>query len=234
MLRQLVLALLLANALLLAAQWGWFDRLTGGAGGSPTQREPDRLQRQLNPALVQILSPEAASAALGAAAQEVAAASAAAAARCLEAGPFADADAQAVERSLREAGLAAGSWQARKSEDNGSFMVYMGRYPDRELLQRKQEELKGLKLESEELSAAPDLPPSLLPGLSLGRFDGQPAADAALAGMLKHGVRTARVISLRPAQSRTTLRVPAADPATRSRLAGLRLPAGLGFVACAA
>ena len=82
MLRRVVLALVLANALLLAAQWGWFDRLTGSAAGNSAQREPDRLQRQLNPEGVQILSPEAASTALGAAAQVVAAASAAAAARC--------------------------------------------------------------------------------------------------------------------------------------------------------
>ena len=231
--RRVLLALVLANALLLAAQWGWFDRLTGGAAGNPPQREPDRLQRQLNPERVQILSPEAASAALGAAAQAVAASQAAAAARCLEAGPFASADAEAVERSLREAGLAAGSWLARKTEDSGSFMVYMGRYPDRELLQRKQDELKRLKLDAEALRAAPDLPPGLLPGLSLGRFDSKPAADAALADMLKHGVRTARVVMLRPAQSLTSLRVPAADPATRTRLAGLRLPAGPGFVVCA-
>ena len=230
MLRRVVLALLLANALLLAAQWGWFDRLTGGAGGSPTQREPDRLQRQRQPERVQILSSEAASAALGAAAQVVAAASAAAAARCLEAGPFASADAEAVERSLREAGLAAGSWLARKSEDSGSFMVYMGRYADHEALQHKQDELKRLKLDAEELRGTPELQP----GLSLGRFDNKPAADAALAGMLRHGVRTARVITLRPAQSQTSLRLPAADPATRTRLAGLRLPAGPGFVLCAA
>ena len=112
-------------------------------------------------------------------------------------------------------------------------MAYMGRYPDRELLQRKHDELKRLKHEAEELRASPDLPPGLLPGLSLGRFDSRPAADAALAGMLKHGVRTARVVMLRPAQELTLVRVPAADPATRTRLTGLRLPSKQGFVACA-
>ena len=113
-------------------------------------------------------------------------------------------------------------------------MVYMGRYPDRELLQRKHDELKRLKHEAEELRASPDLPPGLLPGLSLGRFDSRPAADAALAGMLKHGVRTARVVMLRPAQELTLVRLPLADVATRARLAGLRLPAlsKSGFVAC--
>ncbi len=240
MLRVLALALLLANALLLAAQWGWFDALTGGTSAqarAAQQREPERLQRQVAPDAVHILSPQAASAALGAAAasaaQAAAAASSAAAARCLEAGPFSGTELAVAERSLRDAGLvagaAAGNWVNRKTDDSGAFMVYMGRYLDRDLLQRKHDELKRMKLDAEDLRGMPDLQP----GLSLGRFDSKPAADAALARMVLRGVRTARIVTLRPAQELTLLRVPVADAATRARLAGLRLPSGPGFVACA-
>jgi hypothetical protein len=90
-------------------------------------------------------------------------------------------------------------------------MIYMGRYPDRELLLRKQEQLKRLKLPVDELrdNAA------LQPGLSLGRFDSKPAADAALARMVQRGLRTA-------------------DATLRARLAGLTMPSGPGFVDCAA
>lgn len=232
MLRALALALLLANALLLAAQFGVFDRLTGG--NAAAQREPERLQRQLNPEGLRILSPQAASAALAAAAasaaQAAAAASSALVPACLEAGPFAGAEADTAERTLRDAGLPTGSWQALKSEDGGAYMVYMGRYADRETLLRKQEEVKRRKLEVEELRGAPELQP----GLSLGRFASKAAADTALAAMGRRGVRSARVITLRAAQSHTVLRVPAADATQRARLAGLRLPSGPGFVACAA
>jgi hypothetical protein len=239
-LRALVLALLLADAVLLAAQWGLVDALTGGISASvraAQQREPERLQRQVAPDALHILSPQAATAALAAAvasaAQAAAAASSAAAARCLEAGPFSSTEQTAAERSLRDAGLVAGAeagnWAVHKAGDSGAFMVYMGRYADRNLLQRKHDELKRMKLEAEDLHGLSNLQP----GLSLGRFDSKAAADAALARMVQRGVRTAHVITLRPAQALTLLRVPVADAATRARLAGLRLPSGPGFVACA-
>ncbi len=221
MLRSLALVLLLANALLLAALTGLFD----GLGGTK-DREPERLQRQHQPGLVRVLDPQAASAALLAAS---AASSAQAAPACLEAGPFSDADAATAERTLREAGLAAGAWQAQRSDDSDAFLIYMGRYADRETLQRKLAELKRLKLDGEDVRG----PPALQPGISLGRFDSQDSANAAMAQMAQRGVRTARVVTLRQAQSQTVLRVPAADAVLRARLAGLQLPSGPGFLPCA-
>ena len=225
MLRTLALVLLLANALLLAALTGVFD------GAAPKgEREPERLQRQHQPGLVRILGPQAASAALAAASAQAAAASSAQALACLEAGPFSATDAEAAERTLREAGLTAGAWQVQRQDDPGAFMIYMGRYADREMLQRKLAELKRLKIDGEDLRGAPELQP----GISLGRFDDQASANAAMAQMAQRGLRTARVITLRQAQSQTVLRVPAADATLRARLAGLQLPSGPGFLPCAA
>ena len=233
MLRLLALCLLVGNALLLAAQFGVFDRLVAAGAAQPPQREPERLQRQVNPQAVRILPPQAASAALAeaaaATAQAAAAASRARALACLEAGPFGAAEAVAAERTLRDAGLAPASWQALSRDDSGSFIVYMGRYAERELLQRKLDELKRLKIDAEELQGAP----ALQPGLSLGRYDERAAADAALATLAERGVRTARVVTLRAPQQQTMLRVAAADAATRARLAGLAMPSGPGFVDCA-
>ena len=225
MLRTLALMLLLGNALLLAALTGLFD-----GAGALGEREPARLQSQQQPALVRILGPQAASAALAAASAQAAAASSAQALACLEAGPFSAADAAAAERTLSEAGLAPGAWQARRQDDSGAFMVYMGRYADRETLQRKLGELKRLKLDGEDLRGVPELQP----GIGLGRFDSQASADTALAQLAQRGLRSARVITLRQAQSQTVLRVPAADAPTRARLAGLQMPSGPGFVPCAA
>ena len=228
MLRIVALVLLLANALLLSATlFGGFDMLSDGALGAQAQREPQRLQRQVDPGAVQILSPQAASAALAAAAASAAETAAqAAAAACLEAGPFNDADADAAERTLRDAGVAAGSWQTRKTEVSGVFMVYMGRYTDPEILQRKREELRRRKVEAETISDAADLQP----GLNLGRFDDKRSADAALASLMQRGVTSAKVITLRPAH--TMIRFGAPDAATRARLAGLPMPVGPGFVNC--
>lgn len=227
MLRLLALVLVLANVLLLAAQLGVFEPLTA-ASHAPRQREPERLQRQVHPEWVQVLPPDAASAALRAAAAS--ASQTAQPGACLEAGPFADTEAEAAQRTLRDAGIAAAAWVAIRTEDDGAYMIYMGRYTDRELLLRKQEQLKRLKLPADELrdNAA------LQPGLSLGRFDNKPAADAALARLVQRGLRTARVVTLRPAQSQTLLRMPAADATLRARLAGLKMPSGPGFGDCAA
>jgi len=227
-LRIVALVLLLANVLLLSATLlGGFDLLSDGATGAQAQREPQRLQRQVDPGAVQILSPQAASAALAAAAASAAeTAVQAAAAACLEAGPFNDADADAAERTLRDAGVTAGSWQTRKNEVSGVFMVYMGRYTDPETLQRKREELRRRKVEAETISDAADLQP----GLNLGRFDDKRSADAALAWLMQRGVTSAKVIMLRPAH--TMIRFGAPDAATRARLAGLPMPVGPGFVNC--
>ena len=234
MLRILAIVLLVGNALLLAAQFGLFDRLTGADNAQAPQREPERLLRQVDPQSVRILSPQAASAALAAATASATttaaqAASTARAQACLEAGPFNAGEAEVAQRSLRDAGLAPGSWQTLSTEDSGAFMVYMGRYADRETLQRKLDEVKRMKLDAEELRGKPELQP----GLNLGRFDQRAEADAALAKMVQRGARSARVVTLRAAQSQILLRLPAADAATRARLAGLTLPSGPGFVACA-
>ena len=149
---------------------------------------------------------------------------------CLQAGPFAAADAETAQRTLQNAGLPAGSWQALTSDGGGAYMVYMGRYTDPKLLQRKHDELARRKVVADDLR---DIP-ALQPGLSLGRFETREDADAALARFAKRGVRTARVLTLQQAQAQTLLRLPAADATLRARVAGLRLPSGPGFVACAA
>lgn len=222
MLKALLLLLLLANALLLAANLGVLPPL---AGLGAAQREPERVQRQQQPELLQLLPAEAASAALREAAASAAESRASV---CLEAGPFAGADAETAERALREAGIAGTAWQAIRAEGNGDYLIYMGRYTDRELLLKKLEQVQRLRLEVEELRE----PAELRPGLSLGRYASQAAADAALARMAQRGLRSAKVVELAKPQSQTLLRLPAADGVLRARLAGLALPKGSHFAPC--
>ena len=129
MLRILAIVLLVGNALLLAAQFGLFDRLTGADNAQALQREPERLARQVDPQSVRILSPQAASAALAAATASATttaaqAASTARAQACLEAGPFNAGEAEVAQRSLRDAGLAPGSWQLADPGHRGQWRLH--------------------------------------------------------------------------------------------------------------
>jgi hypothetical protein len=218
MLRWVVALLLLANLGFYAWHQGWLDAVL--ATSSLGDREPERLARQVRPEAVKLLSRHGASGVAAAAATTA----------CLEAGPYDDEALGAAEGALRGAGLPAGGWQATSEEKPGVWLVYMGRFADRETLQRKQAELQRLRVPFEEVRGAAELDG----GLSLGRFGDRAAADAALAQFTQHGVRTARVVMLAPPQRMHLLRVQHAGPALQAQLKGLKAPAlGAGFRPCA-
>lgn len=219
MLRALIVALLLANLAFFAWTQGWLDSVVGVR--SIGDREPERLLRQVRPELIRILPADAAS---GAASEPASTALA-----CFEAGPFTDAEISAAQAAVQTA-LPAGSWAAVKTEQPGTWLVYMGRYADREALTKKEDELKRRKAVYEEINA----PPALAPGLSLGRFEQRAAAATALEQFTQQGIRTARVVELAPASNRHVLRVEKADTALATQLATLKADAlGKGFAACA-
>ena len=214
MLRALIVALLLANVAFFAWTQGWLDAFVGVR--STGDREPERLQRQVRPELIRILP-------------DTGGAVAAAALACFEAGPFTDGEIGAAQTAA-QAALPAGSWTTVRTEQPGTWIVYMGRYASREALTKKEDEIKRRKLPYEEIGE----PPALAPGLSLGRFDQRPAAVQALAQFTAQGVRTARVVELAPASIRHVLRIDQADAALSTQLAALRADAlGKGFAACA-
>jgi cell division septation protein DedD len=211
-LRVVVALLLLANLAFFAWTRGWLDPTFP----APThgQREPERLAAQVRSETVTVLAPSAASEALAAAA----AASAAAKRVCLVAGPFADAEIAAAEAAMSAASLPAGSWSREQAQAAGpGWAVYIGRFPDRELMRARADELRRLGFRVEEAAGA-----GLVPGLVLGRHDAREAADAALAEAQAKGLRTARVIELPPPPARHYLRASAADPELQAQLAGLK------------
>jgi hypothetical protein len=215
MLRALIVALLLLNLAFFAWTRGWLDAVVGLR--STGDREPERMLRQVRPELIRILP---ASAAIEAAPVVLA---------CFETGPFTDAEIGAAE-ARAQAQLPAGSWVSVKTEQPGTWLVYMGRYASRDALTRKEEELKRRKAPYEEIG----VPPALAPGLSLGRFEQRAAAVTALEQFTQQGIRTARVVELVPASNRHMLRVEKADPALSAQL--VALPAetfGKAFAGCA-
>ncbi|HEX3140727.1 MAG TPA: SPOR domain-containing protein [Rhizobacter sp.] len=217
MLRLFVLVLIIANL----GFYAWTQGMLDGVVGAHAQgdREPDRLQRQVHPESVRVLPPTAAVAAVVEAPPA-----------CLEAGPYTPAQIGAAEGVLQTV-LPAGSWANVKTETPAVWIVYMGKYPNRDALQKKADELKRLKISFDEVHGNA----ALEEGLALGHYDNRAAADKALADVTQRGVRTARVETLSPAVVSHALRVERADAALQGRLSGLRAEALLGkpFALCA-
>ncbi len=259
MLRSLVLILLLVNTGFFAWSHGW---LNGIVGVQPeAQHEPQRLQREVQAdklvvlgapsvtlasasiAAAQAQAPASAMPADAAASAEAAQAAASTASStsvsadtskprdgtlCIEAGPFTPGEFAAAESHLRTT-LPAGSWTSDHVAVAGQWLIYMGPYPDPDQLERKQAELRRIKgLLFEEINS----PGNLAHGLSLGRFNQLTKAEAALNVVKTRGVRSARIVMLRPAMDVQVLRVPQASERMQVDLASMKLPQGKGFTAC--
>ena len=213
MLRAIVLLLLLANLGFYAWTQGQLDGVVGVRAQG--DREPERLARQVRADSVRILPASATTAPSGGGGEPALA--------CLEAGPYTPAQIGIAEAALQST-LPPGSWSSVKNELPAVWMVYMGRYPNREGLQKKEDELKRMKVPYEELRNAPEFEV----GLSLGRFDNKDSAEKALAELTQRGVRTARVAQLSAPGVSHALRIPRADDALWAQVMALKSDALLG------
>lgn len=257
MLRALVVVLILANLGFFAWREGW---LGGPWSHAHAGREPERIKAQVHPERLVVEPPMAASVPAmgkdletaddapatadsssapasgtdtpprpgnGAAAGRASAVAVAAGPVCLEAGPFSLAEQRQVTPQLNQ--LASGSWTLQNVAVQGLWLVYMGPYGDAEALGRKQEELRRIRgLQFEEVRS----PANLAMGVSLGRYNQEAQAHNALETLRQRGIRTARVVTVRPAQDVAVVRVPQASLAIQRLLASMTLPAGKGFGVC--
>mgnify|MGYP001370522295 CR=1 FL=1 len=228
MLRFLVLVLLLANA----GYYAWSQGLLQAWGLAPAQQaEPQRLQQQIQPEALRIVGAKApppvgatasgteaaespASAELASAAS-VPVAAAPSAGECLQAGVFDEEQADALRRAA--AALPQGSWSLQRTTIAGRWMVYMGRFADGDALAKKRAELREIGVPFDRPNNA-----SLEPGLSLGRFSTEDAAQRGLSNLAAKGVRTARVVQERPDAPGFMLRLPTVDDALRAQVEALR------------
>jgi hypothetical protein len=228
MLMRMILLLILANVGFFTWSQGWLDGLTGVRAQG--DREPERLARQVRPESVVILPPSAESAAP--APGLTAAAAPAGPPVCLEAGPFPTGASVSAIAALQNAqpSLPAGSWADVKIERPGSWIVYMGKFANREALAKKEEELRRTRVAFEEMRS----PQELELGFSLGRFDQRALADKALEQLTLRGIRTARVVELAAPSTLHMLRVDKADKALETQLLALRSDSlgTRGFVPC--
>lgn len=200
MLRLAAIVLLLANTGYYAWSQGWL-RTWGLAPAE--QSEPHRLAQQIRPETLRILPARDTAPVASEAPAE-------AATVCLQAGVLNTRQADAVRSAA--AGLPQDSWSLEPITIAGRWMVYMGRFTDDEALEKKRAELRARKLPFDRPGN-----PALEPGLSLGRFGTEEAAQRALATLNGQGVRTAKVVAERAEAQGFTLRLPALDSATRAQ-----------------
>lgn len=233
-------------ALLLAANLGyylWSHGQLAGLGLEPAaDAEPQRLERQIRPEALQIVAGQADAAQPQAAAEpasdtpvpaepapaaQAPAAPAPAASEpapaasapkepvsCLQSGGLDERQADHLRRAL--AALPRGQWQLDASQQSGRWMVYMGKFPDAEFLDRKRGELRAMNVEFDRAGG------NFEPGLSLGRFSSEEAAGRQLATLSRQGVRTARVVQERGDATGYLLRLPQATDPLRPPLDALR------------
>ncbi len=218
MLRTVALLLLVANL----GVWGWGQGYLRELGWGPAQQgEPERVTRQIWPEAVRIrrlpgTAVSATSFQQRAAPEPVASAAAVAVETvCLQAGVFDEA--QAATLRAAAAALPADSWQLAATQLPGRWMVYIGKLADAEAVRTKRGELRALGVDVDRPGAA------LEPGLSLGRFGSQEAAERALNELGRKGVRTARVVQERRDAPGYVLRTQRVDAALRAQLDALPL-----------
>ena len=210
MLRALVLLLMLLNLGYLAWGQGW---LLPYGFGPATQREPQRLARQIHPEAIRVLKSEDLSQPLPEGKSSKA--------ECLQSEVLSAAQVDKL-RPVLQGALPAQAWTLDEFISPERWIVYMGKYPSSADLDKKRSELVKLGIN-------PEAPrnPNLAPGLALGAFELQTQAEAALKAMAERGVHTARVVQDAPAQPGFRLRLPAVDDTLRGQLSTVQeaLPA---------
>jgi len=207
MLRLLVLVLLLANG----TYFAWSQGYLRSVGAAPVQQaEPQRLEQQVRPEALRLLSAEESRRI------ESTAASAARAPECLQAGLFDDRQAAAVRQAV-EPLLPAGAWTMEAATEPARWIIYMGKYLTPDAASKKKSELRQLGVSFESLSNQ-----ALEPGVSLGGFTSQAAAQQQLDRLAQRGVRTARVVQEREEARGQLLKLPVVDDALRPRLDDVR------------
>lgn len=212
LLRWFVAAALLANIGYAAWRWG----ALGIIGLAPaSERDPGRLEQQVRPTTLRVLTPQAGTATGPAAAatsplsrvraaetpatgpQLVTAAPAPAGPggplACLEIGPLDNAAAvEGVERALVSV-LPERGWVREQRPAGAQYVVFVGPVLSRDAARQRREELVKLKMSFE----AVELPGGKEGGYSLGHHDSEAAAQAALDSLRERGLRNARVALLR-------------------------------------
>ena len=232
MLRFALLVFLVANAGYLAWSQGWMATL----GWTPEeQSESYRLKQQVRPEVLSIATtpatPITTSASVEALAQlassppAVPPAAVAAIPQeevlpqptiCLQTEALDEAQFKRLQMALQQSDLPSSSWEVLSTPVTGRWMVYIGKFPNETAMEKRRIELRSRKIGYDRAGG------NFEPGLSLGRFSTEEAATRELANMLNQGIRGARVVQERAAQTIYALRFTQITAAQQTRLQSLK------------
>lgn len=134
---------------------------------------------------------------------------------CWQATGFTEAQADTLRAALALQDVPV-RWQLTEYRSGGRWIVYMGRYDNNEQLERKKAELRELKVDFREVTGA-----GLSPGLALGTYSTEAAAQQALQAVGRSGVRTAQVAQDRAEAVGFTLKLPSVTTRQRDAVAAL-------------
>ena len=237
MLRLAALLLLLANLGYAAWAAGWLTPYIHGLPAPEPTREPHRLNQQVEPHRIVLLTVKGEPIATHAAPTEVQVASTDAAPtnpvtpvadlppngagsipaqapepanRCFRVASLTDQQASVLRIALL-ATQPDGGWDMRSTSVPARWIVYSGRLSTPTILSAKRAELKLLGIEFREVQT-----PALMPGLAMGTYSTEGAAQQALRDIARAGVRGAKVVQERAESTQTAVHWPAA---TESQLA---------------
>ncbi|MBA4266360.1 MAG: sporulation protein [Comamonadaceae bacterium] len=137
---------------------------------------------------------------------------------CWQVGGFTAGQADGLRAALALLGWPRNAWEVNEVRSTGRWVVYMGRF-DSEQMARKKTELRDINVDFREVSI-----PALGPGLALGTFSSEAAAEQGMQDLTRKGVRTARVAQERPESVSYSLRLPAVTAAQRSAVESMGGP----------
>lgn len=205
MLRWVLLLLVAANAVFFA----WSQGLFAEQGWAPARvSEPQRLQQEVQPSAIRLLNSandttETLAPAVPAVVTEPTS--------CLWVPGFTPAQADALRQAMVGLSLPAEAWSLTEARSNGRWIVYWGKFEKPEVMAQRKARLRQLNIDFREVTL-----PRLAPGLALGTFSNEEAAQEALAVVQTKGVKTARVALERAETVSWALRLPAITEAQRS------------------
>lgn len=133
--------------------------------------------------------------------------------RCLRMGPFEASE--LADLRAEAAALPVGSWQIDTAELGDRWMAYLGPLPSADAVRVRRQELVARGVDVDRPGEA------LEPGLSLGRYSTEEAAERAVAEFARQGVADTRVVLERPGRSIHALHLPEADTVLRRRVEAL-------------
>jgi cell division protein FtsN len=135
---------------------------------------------------------------------------------CWQAGGFTNDQAELLRAELALLGLPASGFSFTEVRSGGRWIVYMGRYDNQQQVDRKKDELRALGVSFREINA-----PRQAPGLALGTYYSEAAAQQALQKAERDGIRTAKVAQERAESQSVTVRLPAITDTQRAAIDGL-------------